>query len=507
MDNGLYNKDNLPNASKVIDSLRMVGYDNISAIADLVDNSIDAGAKRIQIQIKPDLENYTIYIADNGTGMPQETLDEALKLGSNTTRDEEADLGKFGMGLITASLSLCKKLTVITKTEGGEVLTSIQDIDVIKEENKFVKVLREATKKETQLFNSFLLNNNSDSGTLLILSKCDQVQDKNIETLIKTLKQSIGQIFRLFIDSGREIYIANEKIKALDPLMLNNKDTKVVSDETFAVVTEEGNKEKIQVKIIMLPNIPTSDTGKLNIRNQGFYLMRNNREIAEALTLDIFSKHNDYNRFRGEIYFTGTLDNDMRIEFTKRDLKPKQNILHEIKKITLPQLQYFRKEIKREQRRHKDKEEIHEESAKSIKEKSTLLIKPEVKIEKRSSPKEKGETNNKKGEGKNLRRPVNVQNLRKANTNVAFQVRDMTTNGPLFDADQIGRKTLITYNSDHPFYLKVFVENDNDYIKTYIDYMTYSLATAKLKAFDDDQIERIENYMSIFSSNLRVLMR
>jgi hypothetical protein len=83
----------------------------------------------------------------------------------------------------------------------------------------------------------------------------------------------------------------------------------------------------------------------------------------------------------------------------------------------------------------------------------------------------------------------------------------MTTNGPLFDADQIGRKTLITYNSDHPFYLKVFVENDNDYIKTYIDYMTYSLATAKLKAFDDDQIERIENYMSIFSSNLRVLMR
>lgn len=505
MQNENYNVVNLPNASKVINSLRMVGYDNVSAIADLIDNSIDANAKTIQIQIKPDLENYTIYIADNGYGMNKDILDQALKLGSETERDGESDLGKFGMGLITASLSLCRKLTVMTKTEGGNVLTSIQDIDVIKEKNDFVKVLRDATPEETQLFNSFLLG--EKSGTLLVLSKCDQIQDKSIDNLIKTLRNSIGQIFRLFIESGRDISIANERIKALDPLMLGNKDTKIFSNETFTVETDMGVKEKIQVKIVMLPNVSDSETGKLNIKNQGFYLMRNNREIAEGLTLDIFSKHNDYNRFRGEIYFTGNLDNDMRIEFTKRDLRPKQNILNEIKAITLPQLQYFRKEIKREQIRHKDKEELHEESAKSIKEKSTLLIRPDIKIEKRNPSTKESKPRNTDDKGDGLRRPLKVQDLRNANTEVEFQVRDMTTNGPLFDVDQIGRKTLITYNADHPFYYKVFIENEDDTIKTYIDYMIFSLATAKLKTFDDDQIERIENYMSVFSSNLRVLMR
>jgi len=77
----------------------------------------------------------------------------------------------------------------------------------------------------------------------------------------------------------------------------------------------------------------------------------------------------------------------------------------------------------------------------------------------------------------------------------------------LFDVDQIGRKTLITYNSDHPFYYKVFTENEDDTVKKYIDYLVYSLATAKLKTFDDDEIERIESFMSIFATNLRVLMK
>lgn len=126
-----YDFENLPNAAKVISSLRLVGYDNISAIADLVDNSLDAGAQNIQLQIKPDLDGYTIYLADNGSGMSKNILDEALKLGSDTERDEDSDLGKFGMGLVTASLSMCKRLTVITKANKGPLLTSIQDIFIV----------------------------------------------------------------------------------------------------------------------------------------------------------------------------------------------------------------------------------------------------------------------------------------------------------------------------------------------------------------------------------------
>lgn len=499
-----YDFENLPNAAKVISSLRLVGYDNISAIADLVDNSLDAGAQKIHLQIKPDLEGYTMFLADNGCGMDMEILNEALKLGSNTDRDEDSDLGKFGMGLVTASLSMCRKLTVITKTAEGDLLTSIQDIDVIAEKNSFVKVLREANEEEKLLFRSFL--NKEKSGTLLILSKCDQIQDKSVDNLLKLLRKSLGQIFRLFLESGKEIIVGDESIKPLDPLMLDHKDTKMISDDTFTISTDSDRKENIRVKIVMLPDIGESETGVLNIKNQGFYLMRNNREIAGGITLDVFTKHNDYNRFRAEIFFNGNLDNEMRIEFTKRDLRPKQLILDEIIKVTKPQLAYFKKEVKREQIRQKGQEEIHELSARGIKEKSTLLIKPDVKIEKRN-PQKNHPGASESSDTRDGRHPVNIQDLRNPNTDLEFQVRAMSTNGPLFDVDQIGRKTLITYNSDHPFYYKVFTENDDDTVKKYIDYLVYSLATAKLKTFNDNEIERIESFMSIFATNLRVLMK
>lgn len=504
MSDSTFNVSNIPNAAKIIDSLRMVGYDNISALADLIDNAIDADAKAIQLQIKPDIDGYTIYLADNGCGMDLQTLDEALKLGSDTRRDETSDLGKYGMGLVTASLSLCRRITVITKSEDSPILTSIQDIDIIKEKNSFVKELRESTNDEIMLFKSFL--NNKGSGTLVVLSKCDQIQDKNIDNLTDVITKSLGQIFRLFIQSGREISVSNKKVIARDPLMSEDPQTKIMSDESFPITTMSGQKESVRVKIAMLPDVKESTTGTLNITNQGIYVMRNNREITAGVTLDVFTKHNDYNRFRAEVYFSGDLDQEMRVEFTKRDLKPKQNILKAIKDIIYPQLMSLRKEIKREQVRSNDKEEIHKQSAQNIAQKSQLLIKPDIKIEKRKSPENTSGSAVAKDTGQ-IRNPNTIQNIRSQRIDVEFQVRNMSTNGPLFDVDQIGRRTLITYNADHPFYMKVFAENNDDSVKTYIDYLIYSLATAKLKTFDEDQLDRIESYMSVFSSNLRTLMR
>ncbi len=123
--------DNLPNAKILIKALQNIGYKNNTAIADIVDNSIDAGANRIQIKIETKNKDFRILIADNGCGMSREVLDEALKLGSDTNHDDETDLGKFGMGLSTAGLSLGKRTTVITKIENGEYLESITDVDEI----------------------------------------------------------------------------------------------------------------------------------------------------------------------------------------------------------------------------------------------------------------------------------------------------------------------------------------------------------------------------------------
>jgi len=98
-----------------MNSLRDLGYDFASAVADLVDNSIEAGSTVIAIDVEFEGDDSWVRIADNGCGMTPDQLREALRYGAEREYDEE-DLGKFGLGLKTASLSQCRRLTVASRT-------------------------------------------------------------------------------------------------------------------------------------------------------------------------------------------------------------------------------------------------------------------------------------------------------------------------------------------------------------------------------------------------------
>ena len=116
MDTIKYNRENTPNASKLMESLRYSGYDNNIAITDLVDNSLDANATKIEVSISLDSKKEVfILISDDGIGMDEEILGQALRLGSITHRNVESDLGRFGMGMVTASISIAKRIEVYTK--------------------------------------------------------------------------------------------------------------------------------------------------------------------------------------------------------------------------------------------------------------------------------------------------------------------------------------------------------------------------------------------------------
>ena len=127
----LFSFDSQPNAGKLINSLRHLGYTNYSAIADLVDNSFDADATFIKIYARQRDNDAEIIIADNGFGMDLAILGQAIRLGSNVDKSEDSDLGKFGMGLCTASLSICKETTVLTRIDGGEFLKAVNDVDEV----------------------------------------------------------------------------------------------------------------------------------------------------------------------------------------------------------------------------------------------------------------------------------------------------------------------------------------------------------------------------------------
>ena len=132
--------DATPSAALLIESIRDIGYTLETAIADLVDNSISAGANNIQIFLLNDKDNQPfLSVEDDGCGMTEEELLSAMRLGSkdpNIVRRKD-DLGRFGLGLKTASFSQCRHLKVESK-KSDKSTSMTWDLDVVKERNEWV---------------------------------------------------------------------------------------------------------------------------------------------------------------------------------------------------------------------------------------------------------------------------------------------------------------------------------------------------------------------------------
>src|SRR6478672_9458436 len=122
-----------PSASRLTNSLREIGYDFPSAVADLVDNSISAGANRVEIVIEFEGIESRVLIADDGSGMSTNAVVEALRFGTRRDYDND-DLGRYGLGLKTASLSQCRTVTVASRRPGSQRITVRQlDLDLIQD--------------------------------------------------------------------------------------------------------------------------------------------------------------------------------------------------------------------------------------------------------------------------------------------------------------------------------------------------------------------------------------
>src|SRR5580658_10423150 len=134
-----------PFASSMSESLRAFGYDLPSAIADLVDNSIFAEAKNIWIDFNWDGDNSSICITDDGRGLVEKAMLDAMRPGSRNPLEarDPKDLGRYGLGLKTASFSQCRRLTVRSKRPGSELVTRCWDLDFIQQRNKWL-LLRSA---------------------------------------------------------------------------------------------------------------------------------------------------------------------------------------------------------------------------------------------------------------------------------------------------------------------------------------------------------------------------
>ncbi len=226
--------------------------------------------------------------------------------------------------------------------------------------------------------------------------------------------------------------------------------------------------------------------------------------------LDMFNKHNDFNRFRGEIHFTGTLDKYMGVNFTKRDVALHQSLHDQLSQYLGGQLKTIRSRIKKAQQAEtpEDVANVHKSVELEIQRKSKLLMTPKAPMEKRQSKEKKTNGSTTKSDDPSyIREAREKQQPGGFAANCRFETASMGEGGTIYEAEQQGRTVIVRWNSDHPFYKRFILENVQDKkIVAASDFLVYSLACAELMWLNDESLELIHNLKSVMSTNMRTLL-
>jgi len=293
----------IPSARRLIRSLRDVGYDFTHSVADLVDNSIAAGATTIAIDMRFDGKDSYLRIADNGSGMNGTAITEAMRFG--TERDYEADeLGKFGLGLKTASLSQCSRLTVASRTDKGAKRIEARQWDLahVEKSNKWEIIDVPADERPDMLIAPLL----NGVGTVVFWELLDRVLEYKIAwgeraktgffRLAEDLDLHLGMVFHRFLsgDARRKkklkITLNGTAVEAWDPYAREEKATVTLPPREFEIHGDDG-RGIVTYSPFILPNKERFSTLKAFNRyagpakwnyQQGFYIYRADRLIQSG---------------------------------------------------------------------------------------------------------------------------------------------------------------------------------------------------------------------------------
>lgn len=233
-----------PSAARLTGSLRDIGYDFWSAVADLVDNSIAADATRIDIDVVFDGAQSRVVITDDGAGMTAAGVSEALRFGSHRSYGRR-DLGRYGLGLKTASLSQCRSLTVASRRASSQrICVRRLDLDVIEDWDEWV-VIEPPSSGTVGQAREIL---REAPGTVITWENLDRVLPKSrpdggwarrrLDSLTAHTAQHLSMVFHRFLEPGigaRDVSIAinGEKLRAWDPFATAEPATKTLAAHSF----------------------------------------------------------------------------------------------------------------------------------------------------------------------------------------------------------------------------------------------------------------------------------
>ena len=319
----------VPAPASMIETFRAIGYSLDTAVADIIDNSISASAKNIYLNSMWRGAHSIITIFDDGEGMNAEELIEALRPGTKHPLDDrhERDLGRFGLGLKTASFSQCRMLSVISKKDGYAPVYYSWDLDYVNESRKW-ELLRYVPSEFANFFDD------KNAGTLVIWNKIDRLlpvgtqesdkgaMSKYMESM-ECVKNHIAMTFHRFIEDGQvKLYCCDRLIKPWNPFLHSESATQSLpEDYIHGGATMKGyilpHKSKIS------EDIYKSAEGQNGWgAQQGFYVYRGKRLLLSGDWLGIFRKEEHYKLARIQIDLPNNLDTEWQIDIKKSTARP-----------------------------------------------------------------------------------------------------------------------------------------------------------------------------------------
>ena len=343
MSNSIKTFNAAPQASILIESMRDIGYGLETALADIIDNSITAGAKKIDLLVSPEENNAKVGILDNGQGMSEDELLIAMRPGSQNPLNSRntSDLGRFGLGLKTASFSQCRKITVVSR-KNGKISAAIWDIDYVARVNDWLVQVPENL--ESILWADKL----EDSGTLILWENLDRVIGKdasdnkgNLASKIEEACKHLELVFHRFISKEQgvptvEININNRPLKAFDPF--NSKHPATIEDPDEVI---RFNEQDIILKTFTLPHhrkVTPREweyyAGKEGyLKNQGFYVYREKRLIIYGTWFGLARQTELTKLARVRIDMPNGLDSEWKIDVKKASANPPMQVRERLRKI------------------------------------------------------------------------------------------------------------------------------------------------------------------------------
>ena len=337
--------DASPPAKNHLAVMSRMGYDFNTAVADILDNSIAAKARAINIEFYLNGDSAIFWIEDDGIGMSENELIKNMSIGCKNADDEraEGDLGRFGAGLKTASFSQAGILSVVTKKVDDCLCAAVWDKAIVAEKGWQLEVL---DPREIDALTSGI-QSQMDHGTIVrwdaisVIQSLDHSPDKQIQIddICSHLHLHIGLYFHKFLVGNDRVVVKinNRPVEPIDPFMRHIHGSEELEGTYFR--TDKGDRIEIQgYRIPFIANMSKSDIdlygGETNIRqNQGLYVYRQNRLIIAGKWMGLHRYSNLAGLTRIEVNVPSSLDNEWATDVKKSSLQIPPKVKEKIKRL------------------------------------------------------------------------------------------------------------------------------------------------------------------------------